>query len=221
VSTTTPTPRRSAGLREQRQKQIQGLTLLVIIVGIMWLLEVINTLDHNGLDSDGIYPRSISHLWGIITAPFLHVSFAHLIDNTIPFVFMGVIIALRGAAKLVLVTAIVVVIGGLGTWLIAPDNSVTVGASGIVFGYATYLLTCGIFDRSWLELLVGVVVAVVWGGALLSSLVPHYGVSWQGHASGAVAGVIAAWLLSVDRRRAAGSAGSPGTGGSLARATAE
>jgi membrane associated rhomboid family serine protease len=221
VSTTTPTRRGPTGLREQRQKQIEGLTLLAIIVGVMWLLEAINSLDHNALDNDGIYPRSISHLWGIITAPFLHVSFAHLIDNTIPFVFMGVIIALRGAAKLVLVTAIVVVIGGLGTWLIAPDNSVTVGASGIVFGYATYLLTCGIFDRSWLELLVGVVVAVVWGGALLSSLVPHYGVSWQGHASGAVAGVIAAWLLSVDRRRAAGSAGSPGTGGSLARATAE
>jgi membrane associated rhomboid family serine protease len=221
VSTTTPTRRGPTGLREQRQKQVEGLTLLAIIVGVMWLLEVFNSLDHNALDNDGIYPRSIAHLWGIITAPFLHVSFAHLIDNTIPFVFMGVIIALRGAVKLALVTAIVIVIGGLGTWLIAPSHSITVGASGVVFGYATYLLTCGVFDRSWLEMLVGVVVAVVWGGALLSSLVPHYGVSWQGHACGAVAGVIAAWLLSADRRRASGSPGSPETGGSLARVTAE
>jgi membrane associated rhomboid family serine protease len=221
VSTSTPSRRDPTGLSAQRQKQIEGLTLLAIIVGVMWLLEVVNSLDHNALDNDGIYPRNLSHLWGVITAPFLHVSFAHLIDNTIPFVFMGVIIALRGAVKLAMVTVIVIVIGGLGTWVIGPSNSVTVGASGVVFGYATYLLTCGLFDRSWLEGLVGVVVAVVWGGALLSSLVPHYGVSWQGHACGAVAGVIAAWMLSGDRRRVSGSSGSPGTGGPLARATAE
>ncbi len=183
---------------------MQGLTLLVAIVGLMWVIEVINSLDHNALDTDGIYPRNFGHLWGVLTAPFLHVSFAHLIDNTIPFVFMGVIIALRGAARLALVTVIVIVIGGLGTWLIAPGGSashpvVTVGASGVVFGYATYLLARGVFDRSWLEVLIGVVVGVVWGGALLSSLVPHYGVSWQGHACGAVGGVVAAWLLARPR----------------------
>jgi membrane associated rhomboid family serine protease len=122
---------------------------------------------------------------------------------------MGFIIALRGAAKLALVTAIVIVIGGLGTWLTAPSHSVTVGASGIVFGYAAYLLARGLFNRSMLELLLGAIVAVVWGGALLSSLVPHYGISWQGHASGAVGGVAAAWLLA--RKPDAGNAqGVPG-----------
>jgi membrane associated rhomboid family serine protease len=182
-------------LPEKRRQPIEGLVLLVAIVVLMWLLEGINTIDHNALDSDGIYPRNIGHLWGILTAPFLHVSFQHLIDNTIPFVFMGVIIALRGAAKLALVTLIVILVGGVGTWLIAPAHSVTVGASGVVFGYATYLFSRGVFNRSWLEVLTGVVVGVVWGGALLSSLVPHYGISWQGHACGAVGGVVAAWLL--------------------------
>jgi membrane associated rhomboid family serine protease len=182
-------------LPEKRRQPIEGLVLLVAIVALMWLLEGINTIDHNALDSDGIYPRNIGHLWGILTAPFLHVSFQHLIDNTIPFVFMGVIIALRGAAKLALVTLIVILVGGVGTWLIAPAHSVTVGASGVVFGYATYLFSRGVFNRSWLEVLTGVVVGVVWGGALLSSLVPHYGISWQGHACGAVGGVVAAWLL--------------------------
>src|ERR1022692_4519065 len=135
----------------------------------MWLIEVINSLDGNALDSDGIIPRNVGHLWGIVAAPFLHAGFPHLIDNTIPFVFMGVIIALRGALRLALVTAIVIIAGGLGTWLIAPAGSITVGASGVVFGYATYLLTRGVFNRSWLEFLTGVVVGVVWGGALLSS----------------------------------------------------
>ena len=167
----------------------------------MWVVEVINTLDSNKLDGDGIYPRNLGRLWGIVTAPFIHQSFAHLIANTIPFVFMGLIVALRGAAGLLAVTAIVIVLGGLGTWLIAPSHSITIGASGVVFGYATYLLARGFFDRSVLELLTGALVGVIWGGALLASLVPHYGVSWQGHASGAIAGIVAAWLLASDSRR--------------------
>jgi len=193
--------------------------LLVGIVAVMWILEVINSLDNNGLDSASIDARSIGHLWGIFTAPFLHVSFGHLIANTIPFVFMGVIIALRGAARLALVTLIVIVIGGLGTWLIAPAHSHTVGASGVVFGYATYLLARGLFNRSWLEILIGIVVGAVWGGALLSSLVQHYGVSWQGHACGAVAGVIAAWLLA--RPRTGARAGARSGSDPLARALAQ
>src|ERR1700759_260370 len=112
---------------------------------------------------------------------------------------MGVIIALQGARRLLLVTLIIIVIGGVGTWLIRPPGTDTAGASGLVFGYATYLFTRGFFNRSLLELLTGLVVGVVWGGALLSSIVPHYGISWQGHACGAVAGVIAAYLMRRDR----------------------
>ena len=178
---------------------MEGVRLLAVIVAVMWIVEIINTIDSNGLDRDGIYARSVSHAWGILTAPFIHASFAHLIGNTIPFVFLGLIIALRGATRLALVTAIVIVIGGLGTWLISPAGVSTVGASGVVFGYATYLLARGFFDRSLLELFTGVIVGIVWGAALLASIVPHYGVSWQGHVSGAVAGVIAAWLLRRDR----------------------
>jgi membrane associated rhomboid family serine protease len=187
-------------LPKQRREPIEGLILLAAIVAVMWLVEIINSLDNNGLNSDGIIPRNLGHLWAILTAPFLHASFAHLIDNTIPFVFMGVIIALRGAMRLALVTAIVIVAGGLGTWLIAPAHSITVGASGVVFGYATYLISRGLFNRSWLEILTGIVVGVVWGGALLSSLVPHYGISWQAHACGGAAGLLAAALLARPRR---------------------
>jgi membrane associated rhomboid family serine protease len=179
----------------KHQSEREGVTLLAGIVALMWLIEVVNTLDSNRLDADGIVPRDFGQLWGVVMAPFIHGSFQHLIDNTLPFVFMGVIVALRGAARLALVTLIVIIIGGLGTWLIAPAGSVTVGASGVVFGYATYLLTRGLFDRSALELLTGVVVGAVWGAALLASLVPQNGVSWQAHLCGGIAGVIAAWLL--------------------------
>ncbi len=204
MSSTLPgVQKRSQGLpgaprpRSSRwQTQREGIGLLLGIVALMWLVEVINAVDSYRLDSDGIYSRSFPHLWGIFTAPFIHANFApHLLDNTIPLVFLGLIIALRGARRLLIVTAIVIVLGGLGTWLIGPAGVSTIGASGVVFGYATYLLTRGFFDRSVLELFTGLVVGVIWGGVLLSSLVPHTGVSWQGHLCGGIAGVVAAWWL--------------------------
>ncbi|HEX3688345.1 MAG TPA: rhomboid family intramembrane serine protease [Solirubrobacteraceae bacterium] len=194
------------------RQSLEGLSLLVGIVAIMWLVEVVNSLDSYALNNDaGIIPRNVDHVWAIFTSPFLHAGWQHLIDNTIPFVFMGVIIALRGAAKLALVTLIVIVVGGLGTWLIAPDATNTVGASGVVFGYATYLFTRGLFERSALQILTGVIVGVVWGGALVSSIVPHAGVSWQAHVCGAIGGVIAAWLLA--GRQAGRGRGGDGGGG--------
>jgi membrane associated rhomboid family serine protease len=186
--------------QDKARTRIEGIQLLAAIVVLMWIVEVINTLDSNRLDGDGIYGRSFSHLWGVVTAPFIHASFQHLFSNTIPFAFMGLIIALRGAARLAIVTLIVILVGGLGTWLTSPANVPTVGASGVVFGYAAYLLVRGFFNRSLLELLTGTVVGAVWGGALLASIVPHYGVSWQGHVCGAIGGVVAAWLLAREQR---------------------
>ncbi len=201
------------------QIQRGGIELLFGIVALMWLVEVVNWIDGYGLRQDGIYSRSVSHLWGIFTAPFIHQNFApHLLDNTIPFVFMGVIIALRGARQLAIVTGIVIVLGGFLTWLIGPAHVSTIGASGVVFGFATYLLTRGLFNHSLLELLTGGVVGVIWGGVLLSSLVPHTGVSWQGHVAGGVAGVVAAYAVGrKDPRRARRSVGAARPAKALAK----
>lgn len=182
-------------IRRRFHDQRQGLQVLGAMVGLMWVIEIINTADSNHLDGDGIIARNLGHLWGILTSPFIHASFAHLIDNTIPLVFLGVIVALRGAARLATVTTLVILLGGLGTWLIGPSHVSTIGASGLVFGYATYLLTRGFFNRSLLELLTGVVVGVIWGAVLIASLVPHQGVSWQGHLCGGIAGVVTAYSL--------------------------
>jgi membrane associated rhomboid family serine protease len=196
--------RASSRLLDRTETPRQGLVVLAGIVLFMWLIEAINTLDSNRLDHDGIYARNISRFWGIITSPFIHASFQHLLGNTVPFIFLGAIIALHGARRLLLVTGFVIVIGGLGTWLFSSSSGDTIGASGVVFGYATYLLARGFFDRSIWELGVGLIVGVVWGAVLISSLVPHSGISWQAHLFGGVAGVIVAWRLSrVDHRHEA------------------
>ena len=176
-----------------------ALLILFGLVALMWIVEVVDVAVDHRLDRYGIEPRDVDGLDGVVAAPFLHVGFGHLLANTIPFVTMGVVIALEGPRRLVAVTVLVGLISGLGTWLVAAAGTVHVGASGIVFGYATYLISRGIFNRSGTELAIGAVVVLVWGGALLGGLEPHRGISWQGHLFGALGGVVAAALVARER----------------------
>lgn len=120
-----------------------GFRVLLGLTALMWTVEVVDSLDSHRLDRDGIVPRSVSHLYGIVLAPFLHANFGHLIANTVPFVILGAVIAFAGARRLLGVAAVVALTSGLGTWLTASGGSVTIGASGVVFGFATYLISRG------------------------------------------------------------------------------
>jgi membrane associated rhomboid family serine protease len=181
--------------RERYVAQADGLRALGALVAIMWAVELVNALDSYRLDRDGIVPRNLSHLDGIVFAPFLHASFSHLLGNTVPFVILGFAIALAGVRCLLLVTLIVALVSGLGTWLTSPGGTVTVGASGVVFGYATYLVSRGLFDRRIGEVLLGIIVLFLFGGALISDLLPRSGISWEAHLFGGIGGVIAAAVL--------------------------
>jgi membrane associated rhomboid family serine protease len=178
-----------------------GIKLLVALVALMWLSEAVDTALHGQLDQYGIVARTPDGLLGILTAPFLHLGFGHLISNTLPLVTLGLLIAVGGAVRLFSVTAMVVVLGGFGTWLISPPHTITIGASGLVFGYAVYLVARGLFNWRISQVLIGVVVVLVWGSALLGGLLPQDGISWQGHLCGAIAGLLAAWVFTDDRKR--------------------
>jgi len=184
----------STGSRRS-QDRIRGLVFVAAMLAVMWLVEIVDQVFNANLDADGIRPHDAAGLDGIVFAPFLHAGFGHLLSNTVPFLVLGVVIALSGLRRVILVTVIVAVIAGLGVWLFAPSGTDHIGASGVVFGYAAYLIARGLFSRSGLHLVTGAVVVAVWGGTLLSDLVPRDGISWQGHLFGAVGGVVAAWLL--------------------------
>jgi membrane associated rhomboid family serine protease len=193
VSIATPT---AASSRDSRR---DGFLVVAGMAALMWLLEIVDAIAGGDLDGWGIRPHDPDRLIGIVTAPFLHAGFGHLISNTVPFLVLGFAIALNGAARVLAVTGIVMLVGGLGTWLVGPENSVHIGASGVVFGYAAYLVSRGVFNRSALELAMGAVVVAVWGSALLSGLLPQDGISWQGHLFGGIGGVVAAAALRRDR----------------------
>ena len=165
-------------------------------VVVLWLVEVVDLLFFGGsLDSLGIQPRSLDGLAGIALAPFLHGGLAHLAANTAPFVVLAWLVMLRETWHLAAVSAIVVVVGGLGVWLLGRPASVHIGASGLVFGLLGYLLLAGWFERRVGTILLSLLVLVTYGGLLVGVLPVEVGVSWEAHLFGFLAGALAARLL--------------------------
>ena len=175
-------------------KTIAGLALLMVA------LQLLNVATGYSLMAFGLVPRMLHGLFGILTSPFLHASFAHLSANLIAFLVLGTLVILDGLHRFIAVSAIVIVLGGALVWLFGFAG-VHVGASGWVFGLWAYLLSRAWFHRSWSNLITAGVVAVLYGGLILGFL-PRQGVSFEGHLFGAFAGFIAAKvLLSAPRSR--------------------
>jgi membrane associated rhomboid family serine protease len=132
----------------------------------------------------------------IITSPFLHGSLEHLASNALPLFSLGVIAAMTGLKRFLMITATIIVIEGAGVWLFSPENSISVGASGVVFGYFGYLLVRGLVDRRPVDLVVSVGVALSYGYVMWNSIgFGATGISWQGHVAGFVGGLVAAVLF--------------------------
>ncbi|MBK8836426.1 MAG: rhomboid family intramembrane serine protease [Anaerolineae bacterium] len=171
------------------------LALLLGIVGLMWLLEIVDTLFlGQRLNSLGIHPRDLASLPNVLLAPFLHAGFTHLIANSVPFAVLGGIILARSVGEFVGVSLVILTASGLGIWQIGGSNTVHFGASGMVFGYFGYLLFRGIFERSLPSIFIAVVVAAAYGSILFGVLPGQRGVSWEGHLFGFLGGALAAWL---------------------------
>lgn len=164
----------------------------------MWLVRIVDALAPADFTDNGVVARQVSGLDGILWAPLLHVSFGHLVANTVPLCVLGGVISLSNRVRFVAVAALTWVGSGLGVWLIAPAHTVTVGASGVVFGLLGYLTARGFFDRRLPSIAVGLGALLFYGGMLFGVLPNRAGVSWQAHLFGLLAGVGAAALL--DRR---------------------
>lgn len=176
-------------------------TAPLVVVALMWALEIADAMVPRNFDQYGIRPRSDEGLLGVLAAPFLHGGFGHLIANTMAFIILGLLVVWASKSYWA-VTFGVIVLGGLGVWLIASPNSVHIGASGLVYGYAAFLVTWGFFTRRTRDIVIGILVALAYGGLVTGLLPTQPGVSWQGHLFGAMAGVVMASWLSRRRRRA-------------------
>ena len=173
------------------------IAILLGLVVLLWVIEITDQLLFGGALGFwyGIHPRTFSGLWGILFAPFLHGSFAHLFANTVPLVTLGWLVMLRRTSDWFIVSAIAALCSGLGTWLIGATGSTHIGASGVIFGYFGFLLLRGYFERSFVAIAFSLLVAVLYGSILWGVLPNQPGISWEGHLFGFLGGVVAAWLL--------------------------
>ncbi|NJP47690.1 rhomboid family intramembrane serine protease [Actinacidiphila epipremni] len=169
--------------------------LMIGWLALLWAIEIVNALSGQRLDTYGITPRKTGELLDIVPAAFLHVGYSHLASNSLPLLVLGFIAALGGIARYLAVALTITVISGLGVWLISPAHSVTLGASGLIFGLFGYLVIRGFVDRRALDVIVGLVVGVLYGSILWGVLPTATGVSWQAHLFGLVGGVVAAFLF--------------------------
>lgn len=143
----------------------------------------------------GIIPRTFNGLIGVFTSPFLHGGIWHLISNTLPLIVLLTVLNFFYPKKTLSVIIFTILVGGMLVWLFARSAN-HIGASGLIYGLASFLIANGILERKFIPILVSISVAVVYGGliwGLVPSLKSH--ISWEGHLFGAVAGILIAFLL--------------------------
>ena len=146
------------------------------------------------LDALGITPRTTRGLAGILLSPLLHADFTHLAANAIPLLILLTILFWDRRYQPWPTLGSIWLVSGFGTWLIGRSGSVHIGASSIVFGLVGYLVLAGLLLRSWRAALVAILVAFAFGGIFYGVLPQDGPISWEGHLSGALAGLAVAWF---------------------------
>ena len=194
-----PATRRAAEIDVDEARK--AFFLMVGFIALIWVLQIANWADHYGLDqSYGILPRSIGHVGDIFTAPFLHFSWDHIEGNSGPLFVFGLLAAYRGVVKFLGATLIIAITSGLAVWLFQGGNELTVGASGLIFGYFGYVLTRGILERNLIDALAAVVIGLSYAYILTEAIPGAHGVSWIGHLGGLIGGIASGWIFRTRRK---------------------
>lgn len=166
-----------------------------------WLVEILDQfLFHGSLDNYGIIPHKLIGLRGILLAPFLHGGFGHLMANTLPFLILGWLVMVQETSDFWIVTALTLLVGGLGVWLFGVPGSVHIGASILIFGYLGFLLLRGYFQRNLASISLSLLVIFLYGSLIWGILPANPSVSWQGHLFGFLGGVLAAKMIATEKR---------------------
>ena len=162
------------------------------LVFLMWAAFSLQYLYGANLYFLGIRPRTLTGLIGILTAPIIHGSRAHLISNTIPLLFLGTTlfffferIGRTVFFRCYFITNILV-------WLFSPRVSYHIGASGLVYGLSAFLIVFGFLRKDFLSLLISIGVIMLYGGIFYGILPAESGISWESHLAGAIVGTATA-----------------------------
>jgi membrane associated rhomboid family serine protease len=174
----------------------QELKGIAIFVGIVWGAFILNWIVYLiDFNSFGLVPRTLWGAVGIVSMPFLHVGWGHLLGNTVPLLILLTLLAGSKARSWEIVAEIVIA-GGVLLWIFGR-NATHVGASGLIYGLVAFLIISGLLERRIIPLIVSFAVGILYGGMLIWGVLPGTDsqVSWDGHLCSAIAGGLVAWLL--------------------------
>ncbi len=176
----------------------EAVRISFLIVALLFIVEaadlILRRLNGETLAGFGIVPRTLPGLVGIAFSPLLHASPAHLLANALPLFILLILLFWDRHYYPVVTLASIWFFSGLGTWLIGRGSDggrpiVHIGASSIIFGLVTYLIVAGFMMKSWRSAMVALLVLLGFGG-IFYGVLPHAGpISWEGHLSGALAGI--------------------------------
>ena len=173
-----------------RKKMLLSMIIPGIFVFFMWLVKIIETLFQIDLSDFGIYPMEVRGLSGIIFSPFIHSDFKHLFNNSLPLFFLSMAlfyfyseIALKVFTLTFFITGFLVWLGGREAWHI--------GASGLVYGLASFLFFSGIIRRHFRLIALSLLIVFLYG-SMVWGLFPgiYENVSWESHMLGFFSGIL-------------------------------
>lgn len=179
--------------RHDRARLRRGLLLSAAFVALLWWIALLQQATGIELRGLALYPGEWHGLVGILSAPLLHGSLAHLVSNTLPLLILGTLSFATLPRAAALAVPLIWLLSGLGTWLIGRDSA-HLGASGLGHGLMLFVFMAGLLRRDRAAIAAALIAFFLYGGMLMTVFPREPGVSWEYHLSGAVAGALAALL---------------------------
>lgn len=160
---------------------------------LMWTIHIISVVGGYDLSYLGVYPKHVSGLIGVITAPFIHGDFQHLTSNTIPFIFLSWMITYFYKEVAIKAILMIYILTGLAVWGFAREVY-HIGASGVVYGLVAFVFWSGIFVKDIRSIVLSMVVTVLYSGMFVGIVPNQEGISWESHLYGALVGIFVAFV---------------------------
>jgi membrane associated rhomboid family serine protease len=184
-------------VRQDAARFRQALAGVMVFIGLLWVIELLDTGFNLQLSRLGVYPRAWHGLWGVVCAPLMHGSWQHLISNSLALMVLGVVLLYGYPHAFRYVLPLIWLGSGLGVWLFARD-SYHFGASGLTHGLMFYIFVSGILRRDRLSIALSLIVFFLYGGMVATIFPQQPGISYESHLFGALMGILAAFVFRHD-----------------------
>jgi len=178
---------------EERKFHFSQILIPTLFVAVLWLVELIEQNSSISFVQFGLFPRRIENLYGIITSPFIHDDWEHLINNSIPLILLGfgIFYFYKEVAFKIYLGSILIT--GLWVWVFARP-SYHIGASGMVYSFASFVFFSGFIRKYYRLIALSLLVVFVYGSLIWGILPIDYRISWEGHLMGGLSGLLLAYF---------------------------